>query len=109
MMDAHRTGDGSADGVEKMQGKMKAYLIEKLFDINYRMAIHEGNANQRLASEAEKILLLPPSEVPERYKNEFDKLSQLVEEPIKLGNIRNSTASKYIKLLIDILDDVCNE
>ena len=95
-------------------GKMKAYLMEKLFDINYRMAIHEGNANQRLASEAGKILLLPSSEVPERYKNEFNKLRQLIEEtirnllapgltPTKLGNIRNSTASKYIKLLIDIL------
>ena len=35
---------------------MKNYFYSKLFDINYRIAIHEGNANQRLASEAPKIL-----------------------------------------------------
>ena len=84
------------------------------------MAIHEGDANRRLASEAQKLLLLPPNEVPEHYKSEFDKLRQLIEEtirnlsapgliPIKLGKIRNSTASKYIKLLIDIQDYLCRE
>ena len=96
------------------------YFISKLFDINYRMAIHEGDANRRLASEAVKILLLSSSEVPERHKNEFNKLRQLIEEtikglsvpgltPTKLKSIRNSTASKYIKLLIDIYDDLSNE
>ena len=101
-------------------GNMKGYFTEKLFEINHRMAIHEGNANRRLASEATKILLLPENEVPKRYKNEFGELRQLIEEtirnlsapgltPTKLGNIRNSTASKYIELLICILDDACNK
>lgn len=104
----------------KCNGKMKTYFIGKLFDINYRMATHEGDANRRLASEARGILLLPSSEVPERYKNEFSKLRQLVEETIrnmsapgltltKLGNIGNITASKYIKLLVDIYNDLSNE
>ena len=81
------------------------------------MAIHKGDAKRRLASEAIKIPLLPSSEVPERYKNEFGKLRQLIGETIKnspvpgstparLGNIRNSTASKCIKLLIDIYDEM---
>jgi len=47
---------------------MRNYFIGKLFDINYRMAIHEGNANRRLASEAIKILLLPSNEVPDLYR-----------------------------------------
>jgi len=96
------------------------YFTSKLFEINYRMAIHEGDANRRLASEAAKILILPPSEVPEQYKNEFDKLMRLIGEtlkglsapgltPTKLKKIRNSTASKYIKLLIDIYYDLSDE
>ena len=91
----------------------RIYLIEKLSDINYRMAIHEGNANRRLASEAIKILLLPTSEVPDSFKKEFHKLRNLAKDtiknlpalgltPTKLGNIRNKTAAKYIKILIDI-------
>jgi hypothetical protein len=32
-------------------GKMKGYFIEKLSDINHRIAIHEGDANRRLAKE----------------------------------------------------------
>ena len=94
-------------------GKMKIYFISKLSEINYRMSVHEGTANRRLASEAIKILLLPPNEVPEYRKNEFNKLRKLIEDtiknlstpgltPTKLGNIHNSTAVKYIKLLIDI-------
>jgi len=96
-----------------MDKKRIHYFRSKLFDINYRMAVHEGDANRRLASEAIKILLLHLSEVPEHHKNEFNKLRQLIKEtinglpvsgmtPTKLKNIRNSTASKYIKLLIDI-------
>ncbi len=95
------------------QGEMKSYFKGKLFEINYRMAIHEGDANRRLASEAIKILLLPSNEVPDSFKTEFKKLTQLIEEtlkdisapgltPIRLKNIQNRTASKYIKLLIDI-------
>ncbi|MGB8952563.1 MAG: hypothetical protein WCC06_07840 [Candidatus Aminicenantales bacterium] len=94
-------------------GKMKTYFAGKLFDINYRMAIHEGDANRRLASEAIKILLLPLDEVPSRYRKQFDKLRRLIEETIKdlpapgltptrLRGIYNSTAAKYIKLLLDI-------
>ena len=92
---------------------MKLYLISKLSDINLRIAIHEGNANQRLASEAIKIRLLPSNEVPDLYKNEFNSLITLIDDtinnlpapgltPTKLGKIRNKTATKYIKLLMDI-------
>jgi hypothetical protein len=100
-----------------MSPNMKSYFKGKLSDINYRMAIHEGDANRRLASEAGKILLLPQNEVPESHKNEFKKLTQLIEDtlknlsapgltPIKLKKIQNRTAAKYIKLLIDIGDEL---
>ena len=93
--------------------KMKQYMIEKLSEINFRMAIHLGNANARLASEARKIRLLPPSEVPEQFKPDYAELIELINEEIKnLSNsglelsrfthIRNRTAAKYIKLLYDI-------
>ena len=66
---------------------MEDYFISKLAEINYRMAIHEGNANRRLASEAIKILLLPLSEVPEYHKSEFNKLRNCIKETVKNRNI----------------------
>jgi hypothetical protein len=97
---------------------MKHYFHSKLFEIIYRMAIHEGNANQRLASEAPKILFqLAPNKriVPDQYKDNFTKLITLVENtlkdsegriPIKIKGIQNRTAAKYIKLLIDIEESI---
>lgn len=92
---------------------MKQYFLEKLSDINYKISIHEDNASRRLASQAIKIYLLSPSEVPPLYKEEFLKLKDIVENtiknlsapgltPTKLQGIGNITAAKYIKLLIDI-------
>lgn len=92
---------------------MKQYFLEKLFDINYRMSIHEGNASRRLASEVPKILLLSPDEVPPLYKEKFLKLQDIIKHtlknlsapgliPTRLRGIGNITAAKYIKLLIDI-------
>ncbi|HEX8399284.1 MAG TPA: hypothetical protein VF644_17750 [Pyrinomonadaceae bacterium] len=81
------------------------------------MAIHEGDANRRLASEAIKILLLPRSEVPEKYKKTFHKLANLIEStiknssapglrPVKLNRIQNRTAAKYTKLLLTIENEL---
>jgi hypothetical protein len=94
---------------------MKLYFLEKLSNINYRIAIHEGDANRRLASEVIKIILLPFSEVPFSYKKDFLKLRKLASDtiqnlsspgltPIRIKGINNKTASKYIKLLVDIED-----
>ena len=77
------------------------------------MATHEGNASRRLASEAIKILLLLSVEVPSLYRKEFSKLKDIIAHtiknlsapgltPTKLRGIGNITATKYIKLLIDI-------
>ncbi|TSC93965.1 MAG: hypothetical protein CEN91_51 [Candidatus Berkelbacteria bacterium Licking1014_85] len=92
---------------------MKGYY--KLPTINYRIATHEGNAIRRLASQANELLPMPVNLVPEEYKQKFAKLKQLIEEeldnlpdgvmfPVRLSNIRNSTAVKYIKLLLEIED-----
>ena len=94
---------------------MRNYFIAKLSGINRRIAIHEGNANKRLASEAAKILLLPASEVPTKYKKEFLQLRQLIDvtlkkmvatglTPAKLGQIQNKSAAKYIEMLLLIED-----
>lgn len=81
------------------------------------MAIHEGDANRRLASEAIKILLLPRSEVPEKYKKTFHELVILIEStiknlpanglrPTKLNRLQNRTAAKYIQLLFTIENEL---
>ena len=64
-------------------GQMKNYFCGKLSIINYEMAIHEGDANRRLASQSIKILLLPSSEVSEKFKNTFQELISLIESTIK--------------------------
>ena len=99
---------------------MSSYFIGKLSEINYRIAIHEGNANQRLASEAGKLILLYPSEIPEVYRNDFIEFREILNEtiqglpssgliPTRIKGIRNRTAAKYIKLLIDIEEYIKNE
>ena len=96
---------------------MRNYFFTKLSDINFRIATHEGNANRRLASQAVKILLLPTTEVPDKYKKEFLELRQLVEitiknlivpglTPVKLHGIQNRMAVKFIKLLLLIEDEM---
>ncbi|MCP3923082.1 MAG: hypothetical protein GY714_10900 [Desulfobacterales bacterium] len=90
---------------------MEIYFSSKLADINYRISVHEGNANQRLASEALKISLLPSYEVPDEFKIDYEKLLKLIKEtlkssqgriPTRLLSIQNRTAIKYIELLINI-------
>ncbi len=96
---------------------MKNYFLGKLFDINYRIAIHEGNANRRLASQAAEILFqLAPHHklVPDQYKAGFSKLIILINNLIesrgrvhvRRKSIQNRTAAKYIKLLIDIRESL---
>lgn len=98
---------------------MKDYLKSKLFDVNYSMMVHEGNANERLASQSTKILLLPKSEIPEKYSEQFHELIILIEKtmdnlsspglmPIRIRGIYNVTAVKYIKLLFEIQDFLNN-
>ena len=97
-------------------GEYKNFFLERLAIINYNIAIHEGNANERLASQSIKILLLPLEEVPNHYKNQFKELLKMIKDESKelpkgisfnkfLGK-HNKTAVKYIKLLIEIYDIV---
>jgi hypothetical protein len=90
---------------------MKGYY--KLPHINYRIATHEGAAVRRLASQANELLPMPASMVPDECKKQFCKLKELIENeignlpkgvmvPVGLGGIQNKTAVKYIKLLIEI-------
>ena len=92
---------------------MSNYFLAKLSALNYRIAIHEGDANRRLASEAVNIYLLSPSEVPPQYQKSFSKLRKLIEEkmqklsgtglrPTKLSKMQNKTAAQFIKLLLTI-------
>lgn len=91
-------------------------FLGKLGIINYDMATHEGDANTRLASQTSEILRLVKSNVPEKYKTQFNKLIELLEKtveklpglmiPIRVNGIYNKTAVKYIKLLWEIEDEL---
>ncbi|MBC8525409.1 MAG: hypothetical protein ISS28_06460 [Candidatus Cloacimonetes bacterium] len=97
---------------------MKQYFIEKISDINYRISVNEGNANRRLSSEAYKILLLPDRVLPNNLQSKLKVLKTKIRLkikntpdgliPIKIGNIQNRTAVKYIKMLIDFEEYVKN-
>lgn len=106
---------------------MKSCFYSKLFDINYRIAIHPGNAKERLAREARPILgklSMCEDIVPDEYQKEFKELEKLLEDTLstlpadgltptrlrkikkdRISSIHNATASKYIKLLLDIQYD----
>src|SRR6476469_9575513 len=92
---------------------MKHYFLSKLSDLNYRMAIHEGDANRRLASEIDKLLLLRGAPIPQRFGARFAKFQSLIDEalagrsglavrPPKFRAIQCRTAAKYIAMLIAI-------
>ena len=80
---------------------MKDYFLSKLSIINYRISIHEGDANRRLTSQAVEIYhKLFLSEVPDEYKRDFDKLLKLIKKtlndsgdqclhPVRLNGIRS--------------------
>lgn len=97
-------------------GQMRHYFFGKLSVINYNMAIHEDDANRRLASYAVNIHLLPASEVPDKFKKSYGDLIRLIETtlenlppgltPVRLDRIQNRTAAKYLKLLFEIQDEM---
>ena len=95
------------------------YFLSKLCEINYRMSVHEGDANHRLASEAENIVLFPSADVPSQHRRAFETMKRSINEtlkdvrfpfsPSKILHIRSVTAAKYIGLLISIEQSLRNE
>ena len=96
---------------------MSDYYLSKLARINYKIAIHPESANIRLTSQMDAILVIAPTVIPEQYRKQFQALVNLIGtsyekaehlgkgvHPYKLEGIYNNTASKYIKLLLDIED-----
>jgi hypothetical protein len=91
------------------------YFTGKLTLLNYNMAVHEGDATRRLASQAVQIKLIPSDIIPVSHRKKFNELSIVIDrtlnsmgpgglQPYKMRGIRNSTATKYIKLLWEIQD-----
>jgi hypothetical protein len=95
-------------------GETSSYFKGKLFDINYAIATHEGTAKARLRSVARKILVqLSQTEVPERYQKQFLDLRTLIRNSLSKDllarrhlrtfvSIHNTTAAKYIRMLLDM-------
>lgn len=94
---------------------MLDYYHGKLAQINYKIAIHPENANIRLASQANSILVIVSEIIPKQYSKQFLELINLIEisnkkaarlgkglHPYKLDGIYNKKAANYIKMLLDI-------
>jgi hypothetical protein len=64
-------------------GKEHSFSVGKLSEINYRIACHEGDACQRLASEGAKISLFATAEIPERYRAQFKGWKSTVSESLR--------------------------
>lgn len=94
--------------------KGQTFVLEKISKINYRIATHEGCANERLASQASKLFVIPTELIPPNYREGFSELIERMERtvqdlpglmvPVRVKGIYNKTAVKYIKLLIEIED-----
>lgn len=111
--------------MEKSKGE--GYFISKLFEINYKMSIHVGSSTARLSNYIPKILsqLNNISVVPNKHKKDFNNLLDICKSTIhgtegripckikmvknnRTVHLRNAAASKYIKLLLDIYDEMTN-
>jgi|SRR3989344_4423701 len=95
----------------------KDYFFSVLTLVNRNIAVHEGDANRRLASESTNIIRIDQNLIPSEFKKDFDKLRETIKkilagitfsdrEPYRLDGIRNTTAVKYIKLLWQIEDTI---
>ncbi|MEW7281316.1 hypothetical protein ABW636_22225 [Aquimarina sp. 2201CG1-2-11] len=88
------------------------FLLNKISRINYKIAVHEGCANERLASQTGLIFTIPTAIIPDPYKIKFNELVRLLENtvkdfpglmiPVRVKGIYNKTAVKYIILLMEI-------
>jgi|SaaInlStandDraft_4_1057021.scaffolds.fasta_scaffold220103_1 hypothetical protein len=95
-------------------------VLGKISLINYRIATHKGDAIRRLGNQVHILTIIPADLIPKEYRKENQALKKLVDIEMgglgnnfistsKVGNIHNSTAIKYIKLLISIEDKLSNE
>lgn len=98
-------------------GDYSHYFLTKISAINYNMAIHKGDALSRLNSQAEKIILLEKEEVPIKFIEEFNKLITDIHKSMEkfpnspsssigISGIYNQKATMYIKLLIEIENEL---
>ena len=93
-----------------------SYINAKLCDAIYILAVDEGDARTRLAKTMPIILRLPTASFPEELQDEFDWVKNTInrgvgvyfpEFPVqKLSRIQNRTASKVIKKILFIQDQI---
>lgn len=97
-------------------GRTTRYASEKLSDLLYRIHIHPGDANMRLASEwfnirfiRSELLALDLDRATRRQLNALVELIEgdskwlaTVRQPRGLGRIRNVTSARYIAMLMRI-------
>lgn len=94
----------------------KRYFLGVLSLVVHQIAVDEEDANKRLAKHVSRACLIPNDVIPNVYRNEFNKLKQLVKKEktnlpknmpfVKFYSIRKKKASGYIQLLFNIYSDL---
>jgi hypothetical protein len=92
------------------------YINSKLSDAVYTLTTHEGDAKRRIAAILPKLLVLNPDTFPKHLIKEYRWVMDTIERgrskymrempDYSLPHIHNSTASKIIKKILRIQEEV---
>ena len=96
----------------------KQYFLSKLSHLNYSVATHPGDAKSRLGSQATYLFLISIDVIPEHFKKDFNVLIKLIKDENQINSVgmgirflgkKNTSIVKFIKLLIDIENEIRDE
>lgn len=92
------------------------YISSKLSDAIYTLTIHEGDARKRIAAVLPNLKKLNPNTFPSNLVKEYKWVMETIERgrskgvhempDYNLPHIKNSTASKVIKKIKKIQDEI---
>jgi len=92
------------------------YINSKLSDAIYTLTTHEGDARKRIAAVLPKLKTLNPNTFPSNLVKDYKWIMETIERgrskvlrempDYNLPHIHNSTATKVIKKIIKIQDEI---
>ena len=95
--------------------KMTTYFYGKVAEVVYVLATHPGDIKRRLIVAGEKMLLIPPNEVPEDVREDVKWIHQQLTRfapiyggtlldgmRVTLNSIRRSTCEKIAKRIMHV-------
>ena len=92
------------------------YINAKMYNAVYIFATDEGDARRRLAAAIPYLQMIPPELLPEKYQKDFRWAMETIERgrskyrngraDYTLPHIKNGTASKVLKIIVNIQDGI---